>query len=177
MSSSLKKAQINNKNKLDSMKTYTDILSKSEEVEGEYKDDAVQSEIAGETEAPAQEQVKFSVSPEYAAKIENSLAALEGVMSQTYDNTIRLRVEKLDCGIKVSSTNLDEKSKMYKSITIESNCVNDFSKDQNTGHSISKFIFKSIITTFSGEEVEVPIEHSEYWFDYDLNDWMVIMKK
>ena len=157
------------------MKTYTDILSKDEEVEGEYRDDTVA--VAPEENQETTEQVKFSVSPEYVAKIEKSLANLEAVMSETYDNTIRLKVEKLDCGVKVSSINLDDKAKMYKSIVIESNCVNDFNKDANTGHSISKFIFTSIITTFDNQEIEVPIENSEYWFDYDLNDWMVIMKK
>lgn len=158
------------------MKTYKDLVVKEEEIEGEYNDECPQCDMEQPDgdEAPS---ASFSLNDEYKTKIENSLSKLEEMMNLVLDSTLRFKVEECGSGIKISANASDSiKAKLFSSVKIESNCVNNFEKESNTGHSITKFFFKAIIGSKDGSEVEVNIPNNEYWFDFDLNDWMVIKK-
>lgn len=160
------------------MKTYNDLITNEEEIDGEYQDTECPScdtmEQPNGEEAPT---TTFTIGNEYKTKIENSLSKLEGAMSTALEAEIRFKTENCDNGIKLIANVTDAiKANIFKSLSIESQCASDFEKEPNTGHSITKFFFKAIIEAEDGSEVEVNIPSNEYWFDFDLNDWMVIKK-
>lgn len=158
------------------MKSYTDLISANEEeIEGVY-DDSLEASYSEAPEKTAE--VKFSIGKEYQANIENSLSRLESKVSSDIDADVRFKVEECDCGIKIASTNIANVigTKLFKSVVIESGCVSDFEKEPSTGHSIAKFYFKAKIEGSDSNPIEISIPNGEYWFDFDLNDWMSIKK-